>query len=939
MPTALMGSDYKLSPLKNTARTASDPAVIAAREYLKRGWRPVPVPPDKKNPILKDWPALRLAEDNLLKALSGQNVGLLLGEPSGGLVDVDLDSSEALVLAGAFLPPTERIHGRPSKLRSHWWYIAIPAPKSGKYQDPDGTILVEMRSTGQQTLVPPSTHPEGEHLVWDADGDPAAVSPQDLQRATGKLAAACLLVRRWKKDVRHDAALALAGGLLRNGWSVEETEEFISAVAEAAQDEEAGNRVRGVQDTAKKLKGGAAVIGFPKLTELLGKDVMERVFQWLGLRQAATASTASSDEAVYHQGKNGLIWLKPTKDGLQPVRLTNFAAKIIKDVCEDDGTETRRAFEIDASLRDRRVRFEVLGEKFASLAWVTEHLGAQAIIYPNPSVKDHTRVAIQTLSGDVPRRTVFTHTGWRQIEGQWAYLHGGGAIGSGGAIPGVEVRLPSPLRGFILPDPPEGENLKAAVRASLRMVTAARSYVSVPLLGAIYRAVLGGTDFSLHESGKTGVGKTELAALAQQHWGPTMDARHLPASWLSTGNALEGLAFAAKDALLVVDDFAPHGSIYDVQKFHKEADRLFRAQGNAAGRGRMRSDTTLRPPKPPRGLIISTGEDIPQGQSLRARLLVTEVSPDAVRWNLLSACQQEAKAGLYAQAMAGFVRWVAGKHDKIQDTLRSQVSKLRETAASAGSHRRTPVIIADLAGGWSVFLRFAIDVGAGSKDQARNIYKQVWQVLQKAASEQARHQDATDPARRFLELLATAIASGRAHVESADDTTLQYSWIWGWREESRGKDTVQLPKGTLVGWLHQYEVVGGKKPFEGEVAEKNDLYLEPESAYAVVQQMAKDSGTPITIGSQTLRKRLHEAGMLKSIDEARETLTVRRTLRGAVRNVLHLNADAVAERVREESDAKTDEPPIVPEEGREADVVANDPLPEEGEKLPEGVSA
>ena len=48
--------------------------------------------------------------------------------------------------------------------------------------------------------------------------------------------------------------------------------------------------------------------------------------------------------------------------------------------------------------------------------------------------------------------------------------------------------------------------------------------------------------------------KTELAALAQQHFGPGMDARHLPASWSSTGNAIEGLAFAAKDALLASRD-------------------------------------------------------------------------------------------------------------------------------------------------------------------------------------------------------------------------------------------------------------------------------------------------------------------------------------------------------------------------------------------------
>jgi len=34
----------------------------------------------------------------------------------------------------------------------------------------------------------------------------------------------------------------------------------------------------------------------------------------------------------------------------------------------------------------------------------------------------------------------------------------------------------------------------------------------------------------------------------------------------------------------------------------------------------MRADGSLRPPKPPRGLVISTGEEIPNGHSLRARM-------------------------------------------------------------------------------------------------------------------------------------------------------------------------------------------------------------------------------------------------------------------------------------------------------------------------------
>jgi hypothetical protein len=136
-----------------------------------------------------------------------------------------------------------------------------------------------------------------------------------------------------------------------------------------------------------------------------------------------------------------------------------------------------------------------------------------------------------------------------------------------------------------------------------------------------------------------------------------MDARNLPGSWSSTANALEGLAFAAKDALLVVDDFAPTGSQTDTERAHREADRILRAQGNRSGRLRMRSDGSLRSPRPPRGMIVSTGEDVPRGQSLRARMLVLELGPGDVDWDGLTGCQKAASDAALGRALAGFLCW------------------------------------------------------------------------------------------------------------------------------------------------------------------------------------------------------------------------------------------------------------------------------------------
>ena len=52
-----------------------------------------------------------------------------------------------------------------------------------------------------------------------------------------------------------------------------------------------------------------------------------------------------------------------------------------------------------------------------------------------------------------------------------------------------------------------------------------------------------------------------VSRAGQQLFAAAMDANGLPANFASAANALEGLAFSAMDALLVVDDFTPNGRI------------------------------------------------------------------------------------------------------------------------------------------------------------------------------------------------------------------------------------------------------------------------------------------------------------------------------------------------------------------------------------------
>jgi hypothetical protein len=583
---------------------------------------------------------------------------------------------------------------------------------------------------------------------------------------------------------------------------------------------------------------------------------------------------------------NGTICLqKEQRDPLGPevtvsVPLCNFAARIAAEEVHDDGAEQTTVLVIEGKLQFGELlpRVRISADRYAGMGWVTAHWGARAVVYAGQAMKDHLRAAVQLLSGAPPRSTIYGHTGWRKVDATgWVYLHAGGGLSAQGAEPSIEVDLPDALSHYVLPEPPEGDALIAAIRASLAVLDVASREVTIPLYASVWRAALGAVDLSVHVHGHTGEGKTELATLIQQHYGAGMGTRELPANWSSTANALEALAFQTKDAILVVDDFVPHGSAADVQRFHRDADRLFRAQGNASGRQRMTADSRLRPAKRPRGLILSTGEEVPHGQSLRARLLILEHAPDTLNWKQLTVCQQDAASGRYAEALAGFVRWLAPRYEGVQKGLRAELAELREKAMGDVLHKRTPEIVANLGLGWRYFLAYAVEQGAITTDERDALAKQAWKTLGEVAVAQARYQAESEPTRRFLELLRAALASGKAHIASQMGEEPVTPQAWGWRQKTVGAGEHSReewqPQGARIGW------------YDGASA----LYLEPEAAYAAAQAVGQQVGDGLTITAHTLRRRLHQRGLLVSTDPKRETLTIRRTLEGKQRDVLHLS--------------------------------------------------
>lgn len=585
---------------------------------------------------------------------------------------------------------------------------------------------------------------------------------------------------------------------------------------------------------------------------------------------------------------NGFVWEKvdPKTGEVVPTSLTNFTARIVGDIVRDDGADQHRFFDIEAKLpgQQRRV-VRVAADKFAKMDWVASELGHAARTSAGNSLKDHVRAAIQ-FSSNAGEQWVYAHTGWREIHGKWVYLHRGGGLSADGDTPEIRTDLDLLASGgFELPanDPHSSDDIRATIKL---IMGSAKKHVSLPVFSSLWLAPLSHIlppSCVVFFVGFTGTGKTAVASLAQQAFGPRMGSNNLPASWFDTANNLEAKTHMAKDSVTLIDDFVPRGSREDISRANANFARILQQVGNHSGRGRLWADGTLRKEKRPRGLVLSTGEDLANFQSALARALVVDVNlGDVYFGGGLDHAQEAATEGVFARAVVQYVRWLAARLDnegekalvrEMQARQRTFRKAMTEHIKKA-THMRTPENLAYLASGLSMFLRFATEAGAIEEAEASAYWREWWTTLVMLGQEQGNTLTSVDPVRRFFQLLRSALSSGQAHF--AD----------------RGGDAPTVPAGadysvSNLGWVagnRNGDCAGWVDPIKG------DVYIEPNAALKAVSRMSSE---PFQWTATTLGKRLKERELLAGTDTSRKTLYMKRKLAGAEQIVLWIKMDTL----------------------------------------------
>jgi hypothetical protein len=366
--------------------------------------------------------------------------------------------------------------------------------------------------------------------------------------------------------------------------------------------------------------------------------------------------------------------------------LTNFSLLIDEEIDTIDGLDKGKLFRGKLTLFGKTHPFEIDANDYADnqkfKAAIVSTAGARAVIQGK---MDTMREAISHLSWqpgvrEPVCRKVTRDFGWNQEANE--YLVPSGRITASGFVPvgdAAELRVELDSEELakhldLQPLPSQAELRRVKKHIVDDLLTIHSSRVTYSLLAAVATAILrpfspDAAPFALWLLGLTGAGKSFAAKLFMNFFGSFPVSSGHFAGWASTVNYLQRQGYFFKDALYLVDDYKPEV----VQ--HYQAVRLLQNYSDCTGRGRLKVDATTNTSRPIRGLLLCSGEDLPEHTSSAiARTIVIDVPQQDKSLARGSRCQAECRN--YAGVTADFIRHVLA--EKRQRVFAKRVVKLRD---------------------------------------------------------------------------------------------------------------------------------------------------------------------------------------------------------------------------------------------------------------------
>ncbi|KAB8142948.1 DUF927 domain-containing protein [Chloroflexia bacterium SDU3-3] len=739
-------------------------------------------------------------------------IGIVGGAVSGGLVVIDLESvalADQWRAIAADLVSADLLDRLPvvATGKGKHVYFRMPDPIGNRKLAKVGkTILAETRGEGGYVLAPPSVHPTGAIYEWCA-GDPDAIPMLTLAEATALIDAA----RALAPTTEHPNSQGAATG---DGRSVIDTFNQRRTIAEILtahgyQAERGGRFIRpGGERSSVVIHEGRSTHYNPTDTlysEAPGGGLHSHspFSAWCQLAHGGDLKTAvraaaaelgisrppPSPAALLEQGRRwggmeqentswpyflheGGMWMERTdRDGgpKAPLMMTNWTAQIVAEVAQHDGENCTEFYRITARCGAKARTLEMECSEYegeAALGRIVASLGAKARV--NPAAQSRYILdAIKSLSTDLTEQVIHNHTGW--VDGQFLLQNGAvsaaGWQGAAGDSPN-RAHLPQRIERYRL-NPPSDASMVDAMRLFDDLLQLAPSAVMVPLVGAVLLSpILTQLETAapmVHVYGPTGCHKTSISCAALSLWGDFMPA-HPTDTWTSTANSIQQLGWHLKDVPMILDDY----KAANVQPKH--VTFLLQNYGDGMARGRLDANSNARAVFPVRAVLISSGEDQPEGEaSTLARILSVPLQRGSVDRDRLTTLQHEAR--LLHHITMGYLQWLAVHQADLVETNKEAFKQTRaailatleqtEHATNAG---RVAGNVAALFVAWEMFTRFLKGGKLWSETQISSWIKTCKYELLALAKQQIQLTTNERYSQLFLESLRGLLASGRGYI-------------------------------------------------------------------------------------------------------------------------------------------------------------------------------
>lgn len=491
---------------------------------------------------------------------------------------------------------------------------------------------------------------------------------------------------------------------------------------------------------------------------------------------------------------------------------------------------------------------------------------------PGPVDYDHKRAGLDTVqrailavSEHVEDTVLYRSTGWRKDGDVHKFVHAGGIITTEGTQP-APVAFSGPLVRYNLPDPTrDAARLREAfTKHSACMLDRLPSRVAAPLLGQVFRSVLGHNPWVLTLVGPPGSYKTSVAAKVMHHLGEKWDHQKPASSMSGNGDTFNALRFklhAAKDVLYWMDDFAPTKSWVEAQKNLEETARLIH---NREERSRnSRDGMSISDGTGPRASGLATSEVMPRPGSGAERMLVVPLAKNDVDTELLFPLDVAESRYGRALLMASFIQWLASDLVSRRDGYLAQAEEYAETLTGEGETVRQSAALANTFIGWAAMTDFLVDAAAITGDERDRVLARVGKALIEAGHAAVDPDLPTRTGARVRELLAHALRTGLVHVadvRTGDCPPWPLAARLGWRKTVIELDALGQPVRSRVD--RQGQQLGYVLHDPGPKDRGAVLMLESTALEAALKVASGTQAEQFQIDRNTACRALYDEGVL-----------------------------------------------------------------------------